>query len=82
MRTRIASALNRLAPKDLTALQTYIRSGGKDAIGKKVAEKVIQEGRALPARTLTKEVDFAKPTQKPIITPQTQERAIIEQSKK
>ena len=82
VRTRIASSLNRLAPKELTALENYIRSGGKDAIGKKVAEKVIKEGRALPARTLTKEVDFAKPTQKAIITPQTQERAIIEQSKK
>lgn len=82
VRTRIASALNRLAPKDLTALENYIRSGGKDAIGKKVAEKVIKEGRALPARTLTKETDFIKPTPKAIVTPQTQERAIINQSKK
>jgi hypothetical protein len=36
----------------------------------------------LPARTLTKEADFAKPTEKSIITPQTQERAIIQESKK
>lgn len=82
IRTRIASALNRLAPKDLTALENYIRSGGKDAIGKKVAENVIKEGRALPARTLTKPEDFAKPPEKAIITPQTQEKAIIQESKK
>lgn len=43
VRTNIANALNKLVPKDLTALENYIRSGGKDAIGKKVAEKVIKE---------------------------------------
>lgn len=43
VRTRIASALNNLAKKELSALESYIRSGGKDAIGKKVAEKVIKE---------------------------------------
>lgn len=82
VRTRIASALNRLAQKDLTALENYIRSWGKDAIGKKVAEKVIREWRALPARTLTTPDDFAKPPEKAIITPQTQERAIITESQK
>lgn len=82
VRTNIASALNRLSQKELTALQAYIRSGGKDAIGKKVAEKVIREGRALPARTLTTPDDFAKPPEKAIITPQTQERAIITESQK
>lgn len=82
VRTKIASALNNLVPKELTALENYIRSGGKDAIGKKVAEKVIQEWRALPARTVTKPSDFAKPTEKSIITPQTMEKWIIKESKK
>lgn len=81
VRTRIASALNKLVPKELTALENYIKSGGKDAIGKKVAEKVIREGRALPSRTITKPSDFANPTEKSIITPQTMEKWIIQESK-
>lgn len=82
VRTKIASALNKLSPKDFSALENYIKSWWKDAIGKKVAEKVIKEWRALPAKTITKSSDFAKPVEKSIITPQTQERAIIQESKK
>ncbi len=82
VRTRIASALNKLVPKELSALENYIKSGWKDAIWKKVAEKVIREGRALPARTITNPSDFAKPTEKSIITPQTLEKWIIQESKK
>ena len=81
VRTNIANALNKLASKELTALESYIRSWGKDAIGKKVAEKVIKEGRALPSRTITKPSDFAKPQEKSIITPQTMEKWIIQESK-
>jgi hypothetical protein len=36
----------------------------------------------LPARTITKPSDFAKTPEKAIITPQTQQRAIIQESKK
>ncbi len=82
VRTRIASALNKLVPKELSALENYIKSGWKDAIGKKVAEKVIREWRALPARTITKPSDFANPTEKSIITPQTMENAVVQESKK
>lgn len=76
IRTKIASAINNLWTKELSALEMYIRSGWKDVVGKKVAEDILKNVKLLPKNTLT------KPVQTPIITPQTAEKWIIQESKK
>ena len=43
LKTNIAKILNTLGKKEMGALESYIKSGGADAVGKRVLESVMEK---------------------------------------
>jgi len=71
IRTLIADRLNKLWPKEMSALEKYIKSWWADEVWRKVAEKIVPQKLLPPWRW----------PNKAIITPQTVEKGIIQESK-
>ena len=47
VRTNIANVLNKLSKKEMSALEIYIKSGGKDTVGKKIAEQASKDIKSI-----------------------------------
>ena len=71
IRTLIADKINKLWPKEMSALEKYIKSWWADEVWRKVAEKIVPQKLLPPWRW----------PNKAIITPQTAEKGIIQESK-
>ncbi len=56
LKTNIAKILNTLGKKEMGALESYIKSGGADAVGKRVLESVMEKASKAtplsPSKTL------------------------------
>ena len=61
LKTSIAKTLNKLWKNEMSALEQYIRSGGADAVWKKVAESVLRDAKVPGFINIIKE---SKPLQK------------------